>query len=37
MLMPITINGEVYLTSKEACQRLGVTRQTLENLVKEGR
>jgi excisionase family DNA binding protein len=36
MLMPTIINGESYLTSLEATERLQVSRQTLENLVKDG-
>jgi DNA binding domain, excisionase family len=35
--MPTIINGESYLTSLEATERLQVSRQTLENLASEGR
>jgi len=37
MPMPTNINGEMYLTSLEATERLQVSRQTLENLVSEGK
>ena len=37
MIMPIEINGETYLNTSEAMGRLGVSRPTFDNLVKEGR
>lgn len=35
--MPVKINEEIYLTVNETRDRLGVSRQTVENLVIEGR
>ncbi|MBE3560258.1 MAG: helix-turn-helix domain-containing protein [Ktedonobacteraceae bacterium] len=34
--MPYTEDGEVYLTVKEACQRLGISRQALDGYVERG-
>jgi predicted site-specific integrase-resolvase len=36
-MMTIEVNGEVFLNTEEAMNHLGVTRATLDNLVKEGR
>ena len=35
MIMPITIDGEIYLNTSEAMGRLGVSRPTFDKLVKE--
>ena len=35
--MPIEVNGEVFLNTSEAMGRLGVSRPTFDQLVKEGR
>ncbi len=35
-LLPYTEDGEVYLTVKEACQRLGISRQALDGYVERG-
>jgi excisionase family DNA binding protein len=35
MVMSIEINGETYLDAKEACERLSVSRETLNTLVNE--
>lgn len=37
MSMPVQIGDEIYLNTTEACERLGVTRETLNNYVKSGR
>lgn len=34
--MPIEINQETYLSTKEACNYLGVSRETLNNMVQDG-
>jgi len=34
--LPYTEDGEVYLTVKEACQRLGISRQALDGYVERG-
>ncbi len=34
--MSDTENGEVYLTVKEACERLGISRQALDGYVERG-
>lgn len=35
--MPIVKNNETYLTTEEACRFLGVTRQTINELVRDKR
>lgn len=35
--MPDAGNGEAYLTVKEACKRLGISRQALDGYVERGR
>lgn len=35
--MTIEMNGETFLTTQEACNQLGVSRETLNNYVKKGR
>jgi excisionase family DNA binding protein len=35
--MPIDVNGETFLNTKEAMKKLGVSRPTFDNLVKSGR
>ena len=37
MLMPIQVNGETYLNTKEATQVLGISRAKLNELVREGK
>jgi excisionase family DNA binding protein len=37
MIMPIEINGEQFLNTSEAMSYLGVSRTTLDDLVKDGR
>lgn len=37
MLMPIQVNGETYLSTKEATQVLGISRAKLNELVREGK
>ena len=37
MSMPIQIGDETYLSTPEACERLSVSRETLNNHVKSGR
>ena len=37
MIMPIEIDGEIYLTPVEAMHRIGVSRPTFDRIVKEGR
>ena len=34
--MPHIEDGEVYLTVKEACERLGISRQALDGYVERG-
>jgi excisionase family DNA binding protein len=36
-VMPIIRDNETYLTTQEACNFLGVSRQTINRLVREGR
>lgn len=36
-VMPIIRDNETYLTTQEACDFLGVSRQTINRLVREGR
>ncbi len=35
--MPVVIDGETYLNTSEACEHLGVSRETLNNYVNAGR
>jgi len=35
--MPMQIKGETYYSTQEACSYLGVSRETLNNLVQAGR
>ena len=35
MVMSIEINGETYLDAKETCQRLSISRETLNALVNQ--
>jgi excisionase family DNA binding protein len=35
-MMPITIDGETYLTTAEACKAIGVSRETLNRYVQDG-
>jgi excisionase family DNA binding protein len=35
-MMTIEINGETYLTTNEACQAVGVSRETLNRYVNNG-
>lgn len=37
MNMTIQMNNETYLNTSEACERLGITRETLNNYVNAGR
>lgn len=37
MNMTIQIKGETYLSTSEACQHLGISRETLNNYVNSGR
>lgn len=35
--MPIQFEGDTYLTTSEACERVDVSRETLNNYVKAGK
>ena len=35
-MMPVTIDGETYLTTAEACRAVGVSRETLNRYVQDG-
>jgi excisionase family DNA binding protein len=37
MLMPIEMDGEIYLSTAEACSAIGMSRDTLNRYVQEGR
>lgn len=34
---PKEVDGEIYLTTQEACDYLGVSRETLHQMTKDGR
>ena len=36
-IMPIVKDGQTYLSTQEACDFLGVSRQTINRLVSQGR
>lgn len=36
-MMPIQIEGETYLSTSEACRAIGVSRETLNRYVQDGR
>jgi excisionase family DNA binding protein len=35
--MPIEMNGETYYSTEEACNYLGITRDTINRMTKDGR
>ncbi len=35
--MPIEMNDEIYYSTEEACNYLGITRDTLNRMTKDGR
>jgi excisionase family DNA binding protein len=37
MTMPVEMDGEIFLTTAEACQAIGISRDTLNRYVQEGR